>query len=75
MTGRSVYYGFLMYLGEITSHLWLTIFLQAGVILVTIVLLLRALNLPWWPYTPLVGLGLALGSDVPFFASFFFLHS
>ncbi len=70
MTGRSVYYGFLMYLGEITSHLWLTIFLQAGVILATIVLLLRALNLPWWPYTPLVGLGLALGSDVPFFASF-----
>jgi len=68
--GRSPFYGAWLYLGELTGGFWLSIGLQALAILVSLTLLLRAVQLPEWPHLPLLAALLALGTSAPFFASF-----
>jgi hypothetical protein len=70
LVGRSVYYGFLLYLGFITSHFWLSALLQAGALLLGIYVALRLLNKPIWPALLYIGFAMCVVSDAPFFTSF-----
>ena len=68
--GRSIYYGLTLYLGWVTSRFWISVFLQAGAVLLALCLALRGLKLPVWPNLLHLGIGLGLLSDLPFFTSF-----
>jgi hypothetical protein len=70
LMGRSPYYGALLYAGAIAGGFWLTILIQAGVVLLSSFLVLRALGYPVWPNLAYLGMGLCLLSDAPFFASY-----
>lgn len=70
MTGRSIYYGALLYLGDLTGGFWLTVALQSGAVLATLLLAIRAIGLKLWPMLPVLGAFLAAFTTAPFFASF-----
>lgn len=70
LAGRSPFYGILLYIGNLAGGFWLTSLVQAASILLAVFLLLRGLDIPVWPTLPLLGLGLCLFSDAPFFACF-----
>jgi hypothetical protein len=70
ITGRSPFYGLLLYLGEVTGGFWVSIVLQSLAIVVSVALVLRALEMPCWPRLPRLILLLALTTSVPFFVSF-----
>jgi hypothetical protein len=70
MLGRSLLYGFLLYIGAITGGFWLTMVIQSALVLFILYLVLRALSYPVWPTLAWICLGLCLISDLPFFASF-----
>lgn len=66
MLGRSLYYGFLLYLGAYTGGFWLTILAQAAVVLLALALALRAAHLPQ-SALPSIAILLGLVSGVSFF--------
>ena len=70
MLGRSLYWSLFLYLGAITGGFWLTIVWQSACVLVAIYITLRTLGYSVWPTLVFVSVGLALVSDVAFFASF-----
>ncbi len=70
LVSRSIYYGFLLYLGFITSHFWLSVLMQAAALLLAVHFALRVLGLPVWPALFYLGFALCILSDAPFFASF-----
>jgi len=70
LLGRSPYYGMLLYGGVITGGFWLTILIQAWVMLLAVYLTLRALRRPVWPSLAYVGLGLCLVPAAPLFVSY-----
>jgi len=67
--GRSLSWGFLLYIGW-RSGFWLTIFLQSTSVVLLLWLCLRALHLPVWRYIFPVGFLLAIVSDAAFYASY-----
>jgi hypothetical protein len=69
LSGRSPYYGALLYLGEITHGFWLSVALQAAAIIAALVLAARATQVGIWPLTPIVAGLLAVASSAPFYAS------
>jgi hypothetical protein len=70
LTGRSPFYGALLYLGEVSGGFWLSIGLQSFSMLVSLILLLRAARLPIWPELIYIVAVLAVGTSAPFFVSF-----
>ncbi len=70
LVSRSIYYGFLLYLGFIASHFWLSVLLQAAAVLLAVYFALRMLGMPIWPVLFYLGFALCILSDAPFFASF-----
>ena len=70
ITGRSVTYGALLYLGELIGGLWGSVLIQAALALAAITLTLRHLNLFTWTKLVIVTSTLGLVSSLPFFASF-----
>lgn len=69
LSGRSPYYGLMLYLGELAGGFWLTVAVQAAAILVSIILAMRAAGIPIWPVTPMAVVLLAAASSAPFYAS------
>lgn len=70
VTGRSVYYGALLYLGQLSGFFWLTVLIQASALLVAIALVLSLLSFDIWPNLFWIALLLSLLSDASFFTSF-----
>lgn len=70
LTGRSPFYGGLLYLGELTGGFWLSILLQSLAVLVTLALVLRAAKVSLWPYLLLISVPIVVTTTAPFFVSF-----
>lgn len=68
--GRSPYYGMLLYLGDLTGGFWLSIALQAGAVILALLIALRAVGEPVTPLTIMVSAALAAATSAPFFVSF-----
>ena len=69
LTGRSPYYGALLYLGDLTGGFWLTVIVQACAVLGAIGLALRAARVPMWPHGRVICACVAAATTAPFFAS------
>jgi hypothetical protein len=69
LTGRSVYYGALLYLGDLTGGFWLTVILQACAVLGAIGLALREARVPLWPHGRVIAACIAVATTAPFFTS------
>ena len=69
LTGRSPYYGALLYLGDLTGGFWLTVIAQACAVLGAIGLALRAARVPMWPHGRVISACIAVATTAPFFAS------
>jgi hypothetical protein len=69
LTGRSPYYGALLYLGDLTYGFWLTVIVQACAVLGAIGLALRAARVPRWPHGCIISACIAVATTAPFFTS------
>jgi len=70
MGGRSIYYGFLAYLGALTGGFWLTVFVQSLGVALLVEIALRGLRIMGLStYAGVMAL-LTLGTSAPFFAAF-----
>ncbi len=69
LTGRSPFYGALVYVGDLFGGFWLTVVLQAVAVVAAITLIFSALRIPRAYLLP-VGVALALLSSLPFYVSF-----
>jgi hypothetical protein len=68
--GRSIYYGAILELGNVLGVMWISIAVQAAVVLLTIALTLQAtIGFGWRVYAGMV-IGLSLITPLAFFASF-----
>jgi hypothetical protein len=70
LSGRSVYYGALLYLGERLGGFWFTVVIQASLLMVAMALFFRALQLPLGMNFTLAVIAVALTTSVSFFVSF-----
>jgi hypothetical protein len=70
LSGRSIYYGTLLYIGALAGRLWPVVFVQSAVVLIAIALTLRLLALFTWARLAFVSLALAAVTPMPFFVSF-----
>jgi hypothetical protein len=70
LAGRSIYYGGLLYLGEITGRLWPAVLVQAAGVLVSVALTLETLGIFTWLRFFVVSLVLAVLTPMSFFTSF-----
>jgi len=68
--GRSIYYGGLLYLADMTGRLWPAGLVQAAAVLLAIALTLRTLSSFTWPRFFFISLVLATLTPVAFFASY-----
>jgi hypothetical protein len=69
LTGRSPYYGALLYLGDLTGGFWLTVLVQACAVLGAMGLALRAARVPMWPQGRIIAACMAVATTAPFFSS------
>lgn len=70
VSGRSPYYGALLYLGDLTGGFWLSIALQSAAVVLALLLVLRATDAHLSPLLIVAGVLLAAASTAPFFVSF-----
>ena len=70
VSGRSPYYGALLYLGDLTGGFWLSIALQSAAVVLAILLVLRAVDTRWSPPLIAAAAFLAVATTAPFFVSF-----
>ena len=70
LSGRSVYYGALLYMGDRVGGFWLTIVVQALVLLVAMALFFRAFEAPLGLNFAITVMAVALATSASFFVSF-----
>jgi hypothetical protein len=70
LSGRSVYYGALLYLGDRLGRFWPTVVLQAIAVVAALGLTLHALRIPLQPWLPITALAAGALTTAPFFVSF-----
>lgn len=70
ISGRSVYYGAFLYLGDLIGGFWLTIIAQALLLLLAIALCFRAFEIPLGLPFVVAVIALSLTTSVSFFVSF-----
>jgi hypothetical protein len=70
LAGRSIYYGALLYLGQVVGRFWPAVLVQAGCVLVAIALTLETLHLFNWFRLSIIVIVLALATPLAFFASY-----
>jgi putative flippase GtrA len=69
LAGRSVYYGALLYVSHLTSHLWLAVFVQAAIFLyLTYTLAIKCLRLTFFVFTCITAT-LLVATSISFFIS------
>ena len=70
LSGRSIYYGALLYLGQVSGHFWLSVFIQGAIFLyLSYTLAITCLGLSF-PAFASVTTGILLLTPVSFFVSF-----
>lgn len=70
LSGRSIYYGALLYLGHLTSNFWLSILVQAAIfIYLAYVLIVTCLRLSFWTFSWTIGI-ILLATPISFFISY-----
>ena len=69
LAGRSIYYGFLTYLGELTGGFWLTVLIQGLAVALLVEITLRALSIESVGAYALVMAVIVLVTPAPFFVS------
>ncbi len=69
LSGRSPYYGALLYFGEVTGGFWLAILIQGLAVLFAVALLLRAVGVFAWRRFALICLALSAATSLPFYTS------
>jgi hypothetical protein len=70
LSGRSVYYGALLYLGDRIGGFWFTVVVQATVVILAMALFLRALKAPLGLNFTIAAIAVALTTSASFFVSF-----
>jgi hypothetical protein len=70
LAGRSIYYGALVYLGDRAGGEWLTIAMQAALVVLALFGTLRAFDLGRWPYLLILVGALATVTLLPLYVSF-----
>ncbi len=70
LSGRSVYYGALLYLGDRIGGFWFTVIVQATVVILATALFLRDLEAPLALNFTIAVISVALTTSVSFFVSF-----
>jgi hypothetical protein len=70
VSGRSPYYGALLYLGDLVGGFWLSIALQSAAVVLAILLVLRAVGTRPSPLLIAGSAVLAVATTAPFFVSF-----
>ncbi len=70
LSGRSIYYGALVYLGDRAGGEWLTIAIQAALVVLALFGTLRAFDLGRWPYLLILVGALAAVTLLPLYVSF-----
>ena len=70
VSGRSPYYGALLYLGDLTGGFWLSIALQSAAVVLAILLVLRTVGTRWSPRLIAAAGFIAAATTAPFFVSF-----
>jgi putative flippase GtrA len=70
MGGRSIYYGALLYLGHLTSYLWLVVFVQAAIFLyLSYTLAIKCLRLSFFTFVNITST-ILIATPLTFFISF-----
>jgi hypothetical protein len=70
LAGRSVYYGMLLYLGDLFGHFWFTVIVQGMALMLAMGLFLRAFGLPQWPTLVAITIVVAALTPASFYVSF-----
>jgi hypothetical protein len=70
LEGRSIYYGALLYLGVRTGGFWFNVILQALVLILSIAMIMRALNMSIGPHLLYCSLIVGVLTTASFYASF-----
>lgn len=70
LAGRSVYYGVLLYLGDLFGHFWFTVIVQGLAVMLAMALFLRAFGLPARPALVASALVVAALTPASFYVSF-----
>ncbi len=70
LSGRSVYYGALLYLGDRIGHFWFTVLAQAALLMLAMGLFFRAFGVALWPQLPIAGAVMGVFTSASFFVSF-----
>jgi len=72
MYPRSLFYGFLLYVGGLLGGgtVWVTVMFHAVTVVLSIAFMLRLLEAPIWPNLLYIGFALCIVTDAPFFITF-----
>ena len=70
LSGRSVYYGALLYLGDQIGHLWFTVLVQAVLLMLAMGLFFKAFGVTVWPQLAIAGVATGVLTSASFYVSF-----
>jgi hypothetical protein len=70
LSGRSVYYGALLYFGDLIGRFWSTVLAQAILLILAMALFLRAFGVSTWPELAIVSVLIGLLTSASFYVSF-----
>ena len=70
LSGRSVYYGALLYLGDRIGHFWFTVLVQAALLMLSMRLFLKAFEVAAWPQLAIAGVAMGVLTSASFYVSF-----
>ena len=70
LSGRSVYYGALLYLGDRIGHFWFTVLVQAALLMLAMGLFLKAFGVAVWPQLVIAGVAMGVLTSASFYVSF-----
>lgn len=70
LSGRSVYYGAFLYLGDRIDHFWFTVLAQAALLMLAMGLFFRAFGVTIWPQLAIAGVTMGALTSASFYVSF-----
>lgn len=70
LSGRSVYYGAFLYLGDRIGHFWFVVLAQAALLMLAMGLFFRAFGVALWPQLAIAGVAMGILTSASFFVSF-----
>ncbi|HME41161.1 MAG TPA: hypothetical protein VKG63_19555 [Steroidobacteraceae bacterium] len=70
LSGRSVYYGAFLYLGDRFGHFWFTVLAQAALLMLAMGLFFKAFRIAVWPQLAIAGVVMGILTSASFYVSF-----